>query len=344
MIVKGIGNTPFNTEKPCKVTLTGIMILESGSYNDQYWLSSGYAVRPNGDLITKREAEAEKKPGSQKTGKKIVPKGAPEEGAHKIVRNSSYRLNKKEVRHRCLGMFNMMGRSRFIRGQAKRPPLMNFVTITFRAGTSEDHCYQLLNTWLTSLRQEKKLLSYLWIAERQKNGTIHFHMLVPHYLNIVFANRKMMQSICGLVRKGIISDWPLAAAKRYNGVDLAKDRKTKKVVNFAEPHRQKSLQRYITKYVSKNDESFTRQPWHCSRDWAALVKGVTLTREQLRAMLTDHKDCFDRNPLKNEFMKFYRWIKGGAPPKLAEHLADLCYLMLQYVHGTTGYFFDLTLN
>lgn len=116
---------------------------------------------------------------------------------------------------------------------AMKTPILHAVTISFTPHVTDDQGIQYLNTWLTVCRQSLHLREYLWVAERQENGTIHFHILVPQFLNIQKANRAMITILCTEIRKGNLK-MHIKAAKKYNGVHLGKDKKTHKVTNFAE--------------------------------------------------------------------------------------------------------------
>lgn len=371
MICKGMASPSLRIPKPVSVGLTGIMILKTdqnganhisySGYKSRYKLSSMFCEKADGSICVKRNVEAEDqaflyqkaildgvkfKPVVKKRSKKSCSYSGDMGEIEKKVEKKSFQMNKKEVRHRVMQMFNCLCNAQKLRMRGIKP-LMYFWTVSFREGTSEDNCYQLLNIWLTQLRQKKRLRSYLWVAEKQKNGTTHFHVLIPHYLNIRLANSIMKTSICGLIRKGVITDWPLSVAKRYNGVDIAGERKagttqkTGKAVNFAESKRQRLLHKYITKYISKNDDDHCRQPWHCSRDWSALVKYVHLTLAEKDTLLYGERIWIKDRPLESEFMRFYAWLHDPPDP-LCQHFADLNYEILSWVLGyPEGYLYSL---
>jgi hypothetical protein len=169
---------------------------------------------------------------------------------------------------------------------AMKDPVLHVITISFPPVVSDDQGFQYLNNWLTVCRESLHLRDYLFVSEYQENGTIHFHVLVPQYLNIVKANRAMVTILCNQIRKGAL-DWNVHAAKRYNGVDLAKDRKTKKPTNFGDPKKRRNLVAYITKYVSKGrkprageDEKkgFPHLAWHNSRGFSSMFTGISITK------------------------------------------------------------------
>jgi len=148
-----------------------------------------------------------------------------------------------------------------------------FVTITFPEGTADENAFRFYNTWLTKLRKINYLHTYIWVSERQKNSTLHFHMLTTDYVKIVDWNRFMKETLINEYNKDnqIFNGYN---PENYNGIDLAKNRKTKKIVNFADKKSSKSLSIYITKYITKNDTVFTRLVWHCSRNVSALFTSV----------------------------------------------------------------------
>lgn len=251
-----------------------------------------------------------------------------------------YRLNKSEIRRRVLSMCGTLLHSRIIR-KKNQSTVMFFFTITFKQGTEESVCYDLLNLWLTQLRQQRKIKSYLWVAEKTKKGTTHFHMLVPHYMNVKAANAIMRQSIQGYIKKGMITGWNYADAARYNGIDIAKNRNTKRVVNFAQQKSSKALHKYITKYVSKNEAQYNRQPWRCSRDWGLLVQAINVTTAFAKQLMPCPEAVLRKGKFENEFIEFWGWL-SGPPEQVSNHLADINYFILEWFHQTGDhYFFSL---
>lgn len=227
-------------------------------------------------------------------------------------RPKSYRINKKEVRQRLLGYLNSM----------KGKKELYFWTVTFPEKTPDDVCYQLFNTWLTQLRKYRMLKDYLWIAERQpeKTKTIHFHIGVPHWMDVQRANSMMRISLRTMALRGAIVFTPMQCYK-YNGVDIAKDRKTKRVINFALRKKARSLAHYLTKYVTKNEESFSHLAWHNSRGYSAIFTGVTFSIGEFT------KQGFgwylDRGNKKvMEFAVFIPW-REEMPPPIRDHLFQL---------------------
>lgn len=176
-----------------------------------------------------------------------------------VVKPRTYKLNKSKVKKRLYSYFR-------VSDSKKR---MSFVTITFPFKTSDNQAYKLFNLWLTNLRSKGLIHSYLWVVERQKNGTVHFHMLTNSYVRVKEYNSLMSSSLQRIYSKNI-NAFNGYNPKEYNGIDLAKNRKTGRVANFATNKSKKSLSLYITKYITKNDTVFHRLTWHCSRSISVL--------------------------------------------------------------------------
>jgi hypothetical protein len=347
VITKGMTDVPFYSAKQFKASLTGITHLKEYSYNNRHICSPGYQSLPDGSIIKKPVIKLDghekkrKPPGLDRARLSLDTLLDPGIDSDSLPTQGTlsdrppfegYTLKKPVIRNRILNYANVMRSDK-----RWKKPVLFFWTVTFWNGAEDRICYQLFNTWLTTLRTKKMLHSYLWVAERQKNGTIHFHILIPHYMGVQRANGLMKESICNLIRKGTITNWNIHAAKRYNGVDIDKNRKTKKVVNFAEHGKQRSLARYLTKYVTKNETKLYRLPWHCSRDWSAMIVGVALTRGEVGRFITGKN--LDPNKLSGLYCDFYRW-HGYPPDPLTKYLGALNYNMLFdfFGHPVNGIF------
>lgn len=62
--------------------------------------------------------------------------------------------------------------------------------ITLTLASKQDHSdntirKELLNQFLTELREKYSLKNYIWKAEKQKNGNIHFHILIDIFISYV---------------------------------------------------------------------------------------------------------------------------------------------------------------
>lgn len=334
-----------------KASHTGITFLQERKYRKRYTGSKYNAVDINGGLCNAKELEAEIRSRNEvkKSGHKKKQNCSPsllllnniavenndtqisEENSNtgnfatNIARSSrkkSYTVNKKEVRQRLLGYINT---------QKGRKELY-FWTVTFPEGTPDDACYQAFNTWLTSLRKYGMLKDYLWVAERQlgdhledptsATNTIHFHIAIPHYMNVQRANAMMRGTLKNLAKAGAIPYKPHSRQIiKYNGVDIAKHRATRRVTNFAIKKGARALAVYLTKYVTKNDTSFDHLAWHNSRGFSALFTAITFTVEEFKKFGFSH--FLNRVRIfKMNFATFVPWLYGP-PPLLLDHLFQL---------------------
>lgn len=160
----------------------------------------------------------------------------------------TYKLKKNEVVNRCNAIFGLK--------IAKKN--LSFITASFPAGMNDDSIFRVWNTYLTRMRKAFGLRVYLWITERQKNGTLHYHMLVPQYIPVRISNGFLAISIRNELEKnkqdGVKYDW-----RKYNGLDVKRC-----------DSNLKALSAYLTKYISKGEIRFFHLAWHCSRVVSAL--------------------------------------------------------------------------
>jgi hypothetical protein len=306
----------FQHEMVVKLTATGVTALKDGKFKARMQGSRSHTLLPNATLVdndTLKSLEAyqvnTKRFVSSQVRKKKITAGTSQNEEN--VDNQppvQYRVNKKIIRARVYS---------YILAQPK--PVLHGITISFPPCVNEDTGYRLLNTWLTVCRKPDghhslHLRDYLWVAERQPTtGTIHFHIMVPQYINITRANRAMQVCLCTLIRKKELA-WNISAAKRYNGVDISKNRTTKRVTNFALGSQRKALVTYITKYITKNEGGFKHYAWHNSRGFSAMMTSLSLTEAEAKHMnLRPHLKM--EKPFCGEFSTFIPWKEGEVPEK-----------------------------
>ncbi len=336
-----LGSIPFshNQQPQIKATVSGITFLKNDAvYRTRYTGNKHSSVDINGKLWLKsselkKQNEFEywrmkgKSVPKKKKNKPPVETGGEKSLDNAIwntnisdlpiptaIENKFYTINKKEVRQRILGFINTK----------KGKKELYFFTVTFPKGTSDDTCFKIYNIWLTSLRQYKMLHEYLWVCERQANGTIHYHIAVPHKMPVQRANAMMAGTLKTFARRGEIP-FSVHQCKRYNGVDISKNRKTKRVTNFAIKKGTRALVTYLTKYVTKNNEGFTHLAWHNSRGYSSIFTGVTFTIQEFKGVNKFHHylERDRRKWFETEYFFFAPWADTGPPIKIEEHLYEL---------------------
>ena len=167
-----------------------------------------------------------------------------------------YKLNKRKVTDKIHAIFNTKAARKFCA----------FYSISFPFALPDELCHKVLNIWLTRLRKTYKIPLYLWVSERQKTGTLHFHLITTTYMNIRIVNHFMKSELKTLKKHGepCLQSCDL---DKYNGVDVEKI-----------TSKSRALSKYMSKYVSKSDETFNHLVWHCSRTVSELFTHATYGR------------------------------------------------------------------
>lgn len=153
-----------------------------------------------------------------------------------------------------------------------------FCTLTFVAPVDDQAGVSILNKFLTSARRSFPKLQYFWVAERQDNGNIHFHIILNKRLPVRRWNALwvLAQYNSGLVgcdkfgheisKKEILMRFKNDTVhKVFNPLDI------KKVKSIS------ALSGYLTKYITKQKKTpFTCLPWHCSRQVSRMFTRATV--------------------------------------------------------------------
>lgn len=207
-----------------------------------------------------------------------------------------YRLNKSKVRSKMMAYANLKRSKKF----------MAFYSISFPKGLPDDIIRTIHNTALTRIRKFRKSFSYIWVCERQKKGTLHFHMLTNEWLNIRIINHIYAKAIKNAIAKikcdSVSYDWI-----KYNGVDV------KLVQNVLK------LTKYLTKYLTKNNEEFNGLCWNCDSSISALVTTLYLNDDEFKQIAKkvilwksfDKEISYFKEPLEFDIYTY-----GSHKPKL----------------------------
>lgn len=282
----------YTTEPNIAASLTGITVLHQNISKSRFSGSRKFIVDRNGKLLEKEKKIQAQKKSTQASQKRF------------------YRINKTRVTHLILNFIN----------QQKGSKQLYFYTISFPKNITDSTAYKCLNSWLTSIRTAYKLSDYIWIAERQKSGTIHFHICIRQYLPIRLVNNLMGKLLHYYIRKKELN-WNHLAASKYNGIDIAKNRKTKKVINFAGSQSKRIITQYLTKYITKGTAKFTRQAWQSSRSLSRLFTKLNLTFDEFECRFWKYIDP-DKPIVETEFYSFFAWTKWP-PPEIVYHLCRI---------------------
>lgn len=222
----------------------------------------------------------------------------------KEAKREGYRVNKALIRNKSEVFMRTRSGRRF----------MAFYSISFPLGFEDIDAMKCLNIWLTRVRKMSPKVEYLWIAERQKNGTIHFHLLMDKFLNIRVVNHFM--AICvDKVNRDNDGKYGGYNRNRYNGVDV------KRVFDI------KGVRNYLAKYFSKQQAYFQCRANGMSRYVSALF--TKLLYSSYDGLV--YCDSFDSDEDCRPFNKAFRiadfvwWLpyKHGMPSVMRDRLDRL---------------------
>ena len=160
---------------------------------------------------------------------------------------------------------------RFHKSKKKSGYFLTFVTLTLpsKQRHSDNVLKKCLNRFLDLLKKSKEVRNYVWKAEAQKNGNIHFHVLIDKFIDYVYI-RKTWNSI--IDKLGYISEYSknmLENGFKYQKglgksfqkqLDYYNEQKNSgfKNPNSTDIHQLKNINnpaKYITKYMCKIEKN-----------------------------------------------------------------------------------------
>lgn len=134
---------------------------------------------------------------------------------------------------------------------------MSFITLTVSNSTKNltgKEAYNLLlQHFLQWLRRTKKATTYIWKAELQKRGQIHYHITTPTFISYLSIRLKWNE----LQQKARLLDQWYIEKKNYdpNSTDIHEVRKIRDMASYLVKEISKSIQ---------NTESIGGKVWDCS--------------------------------------------------------------------------------
>lgn len=154
-----------------------------------------------------------------------------------------------------------------------------------------------LNQFLIEISRYHKVSNYVWRAEYQKNGNIHFHILVNKYifwndirnrwnriinkLGYVDRYKKEMEEYHKKgfnIRHDLLKDWPIEKQKQAYLKGLKTDWHNPNSIDIHSIQNITNIQKYLIKYLSKpeqskptNLETHNKNDLGIGRSWGASV-------------------------------------------------------------------------
>ena len=172
-----------------------------------------------------------------------------------------------------------------------------FMTLTFVNKVSDTDAISVLNKFFTVLRQDYGKFNYIWVAERQngkKNdyehctGNIHFHILLDKRFPVQEINSLwvLQQYNSGIEHPKYCRE-TVDFFRQYDSLGTLLNPLDVDKINGIN-----GLSSYLTKYVTKNEDSFACRVWHCSRTISKLFTSVHISRSTFSSVACAVKNVF----------------------------------------------------
>lgn len=231
----------------------------------------------------------------------------------------------------------------------------SFVTLTLPAKQMHSHAdikSKCLNLFLTTIRQKFGVKNYIWKAELQKNGNIHFHLTLDKYIHFMQIRKYWNMALNTL---GYVDDY----AKRHQNLtldqyiywqrqngqnDVSKVKKSYSYgvsTNWRSPNTTdvkaiknvKNFASYMAKYLVKplgNNKStgifsdslasFTGRLWYCSTTVSKLSAYRTHLTLELRAWVNTFAQKSNVLSIKGDYATSYYFDLSKVPKQFLEFI------------------------
>lgn len=230
----------------------------------------------------------------------------------KTIEVSGYQKPKTDLTRKIWLMFLMR--------EIKR---LHFLTITFPIGTTDFCAHSMLNSVLTNLRKQGYMKTYIWVSERQENGTIHFHFFITQYTPASVIQSAISSALTTAYKNGI-STYPPSKCANYQGFFFSKNKKGKvQNLKTCKGDTRRRVTSYVTKYVTKDEEATELMPichrrTGCSKDVSYLQRKQStfgIFNDGIDTHIKNHSEIFGK-----KFTEIGRtiWVFTRIPPREAE--------------------------
>lgn len=160
---------------------------------------------------------------------------------------------------------------------------IGFITLTLpskQRTPTKEVTNNLLNNFLTEIRQRTKMENYVWRLEFQKNGNVHYHIVTDTYLDYFF-----VKSIWNRILKlnGYITDYQ----------NKFKDLKLSDYNKLVNPNNEIEYNTIVKRYAKGKRENWENPP---SVDTRSVISNKSISNYLAKYFGKDNED----NPIKNE--------------------------------------------
>ena len=178
----------------------------------------------------------------------------------------------------------------------------SFVTVTLPAKqnmTDQEIRRTALNGFIQEMKRKSNLNSYIWVAEKQKNGNIHFHIIIDTYVpawKLRNMWRKQMY-LCGLVSEYTQEGYGAAAL-------------CTKIDELKTPQK---AAKYISKYMAKCDTAGINGYPLAGRIWGKSdnieqYRGITINNIEAKCLgIDEYLKGLTNYYIVNEYVTVYNY-------------------------------------
>jgi hypothetical protein len=232
---------------------------------------------------------------------------------------------------------------------------LNFITLTLSSEqihTDNEIKSLILQPFLNELRKKRKVINYFWRAEKQENGSIHFHLITDRFvwwndlrnmwnfyqqkLGYVtrYRNNQVLWHRSGFTfRPELAPRWTMAAQLRAYKDGIRTDWHSPNSTDVHGLSQVGNVRSYLLKYIEKSEQSAEVQGrlWGCSSGLADL-KGA---RAIAAGAIADELDILAVSKSIKLFKSEYFSVMYFDPKLLATlHLVLLISLFNEYLIAT----------
>jgi len=144
---------------------------------------------------------------------------------------------------------------------------IGFCTLTippeFDADDKTIH-YKIFKPFLRVLQDKYELAEYIWKAETQENGNLHYHLTVNQWLHWYIINREWRKQI------------------QKHGYDYGTEKRKRAATEIHSVKKVKNLAAYLSKYLCKNDEWKKETPKEITMKYETMKKENEPTENFIR--------------------------------------------------------------
>ena len=185
-----------------------------------------------------------------------------------------------------------------------------FITLTLPSSqvhTDNQIKDQCLNQLLVELRKRYRVKNYVWRAEKQKNGNIHFHLLVDKFIpwselrdrwnrivnKLGYVDRyrdemRRFHSEGFKAREELLANWDYKAQVKAYQKGKANDWNSPNSTDIHAVHKVRDIKNYVSKYATKDEQygEVTGRMWGCSESLSQIKGGQIEVDSQIFDELT----------------------------------------------------------